>query len=59
MTTELTAPVAGDTSAAQEATNRRLSALKGLRGAWVEYPDAETGQSIFHYVLQDPDELDS
>lgn len=56
MTIEITTPDAGETFAAEEARNRRLNVLKGLHGAWVEYPDDYTGESIFRYELQDPDE---
>lgn len=56
MTIELTAPVAGDTSAAQEARNRRLAVLKGLHGAWVEYADDTDGGTVLRFVLLDADD---
>lgn len=42
---------------AQEAKQRRLSALQGLHGVWTGYPDAHTGESIYRFVLTDADEL--
>lgn len=56
MTIEITTHDAGETSAAEEARNHRLNILKGLHGVWVEYPDDYTGEAIFRFELQDPDE---
>lgn len=52
MTTTLNLP--GDT-AAEEARNRRLNVLKGLHGAWMEYPDDGDG-SVLKFVLLDADD---
>jgi hypothetical protein len=50
----MTTTIPGDT-AAEEARSRRLNILKGLHGAWMEYPDDGDG-SVLKFVLLDTDD---